>query len=72
MEGFSMICYPLMELTKRTIEKLNWKANPWNQIAFDMLKKYFTEAPIVWHFKPIWPIVIETDTSDFAIRAVRS
>jgi hypothetical protein len=28
MEGFSMICYPLMELTKRTIEKLNWKANP--------------------------------------------
>jgi hypothetical protein len=37
-----------------------------------MLKKYFTEAPILSHFEPVWPVVSETDTSDFAIVAVLS
>jgi hypothetical protein len=72
IEGFSKICYPLTELTKKTNEKFDWKANPRNQIAFDMLKKYFTEAPILRHFEPVWPVVIETDASDFAIGAVLS
>jgi hypothetical protein len=72
IEGFSKICYPLTELTKKTNEKFDWKANPRNQIAFDTLKKHFTEAPILRHFEPVWPVVIETDASDFAIGAVLS
>ena len=72
IEGFSKICYPLTELTKKTNEKFDWKANLRNQIAFDTLKKHFTEAPILRHFEPVWPMVIETDASDFAIGAVLS
>jgi hypothetical protein len=61
-----------MELTKKTNEILEWNANPRNQIAFDTPKKYFTEAPILQHFEPVWPVVIETDASDFAIGIVLS
>jgi hypothetical protein len=61
-----------MELTKKTNEKFDWKANPQNQIAFDTLKKHFTEAPILQHFEPVWPVVIGTDACYFAIGAVLS
>jgi hypothetical protein len=32
--------------------------------------KYSTEAPILRNFEPVWPVVIETDASNFAIGAV--
>jgi hypothetical protein len=71
-EDFQKYACPLTELSKRTNEKFNWKANPRNQIAFDMLKQYFTDAHILQHFEPVWPVVIEPDASDFAIGAVLS
>jgi hypothetical protein len=46
IEAFSKIQHPLMEFTKKTNRKIDWKANRQNQIAFNTLKKYFTEAPI--------------------------
>jgi hypothetical protein len=35
------------------------------QQAFDRLKALFTEAPILVHFHPEKPTVVETDASDF-------
>jgi hypothetical protein len=67
-----MICYLLTELTKKMKEKFDWKANPQNQIAFDTPKKYFTVASILRHFGPVWPVVIETDASDFTFGTVLS
>jgi hypothetical protein len=55
---------------KKTNKKFDWKANPQNQIAFDTLKKYFTTALILPYFEPVWPVVIETDTSDYPIGTV--
>jgi hypothetical protein len=40
--------------------------------AFETLKTAFTTAPILMHFSPELPIVIETDASDFAIGAIIS
>jgi len=37
-----------------------------------MLKRRFTTAPILRHFDPALPTVMETDASDFAIGAVLS
>jgi hypothetical protein len=42
------------------------------QQAFDRLKALFTEAPILVHFHPEKPTVVETDASDFALGAVMS
>jgi hypothetical protein len=40
--------------------------------AFKILKAAFTSAPILRHFDPRLPMVIETDVSDFAIGAILS
>jgi hypothetical protein len=40
--------------------------------VFDRLKALFTEAPILVHFHPEKPTVVETDASDFALGAVLS
>jgi hypothetical protein len=61
-----------MELTLKSNEIFDWKTNPRNQIAFNILKKYFIDPSILQHFEPVWPVVIETDASDFAIGTVLS
>jgi hypothetical protein len=35
-----------------------------------MLKKYFTEVPILQHSEPVWPVATATDSSNFPIGAV--
>jgi len=40
--------------------------------AFGALKHAFTTAPILAHFNPDNPIVVETDASDYAIAAIIS
>ena len=40
--------------------------------AFAKLKEAFTTAPILVHFDPTKPILIETDASGFALGAVLS
>jgi len=42
------------------------------QTAFEELKRRFTTAPILAHFNPTRRIIIESDTSDFALGAVLS
>src|SRR5882724_3161217 len=65
--GFSDIIIPLIHLTcKATL--FTW--GPDHTRAFKMLKEAFTQAPILTHFNPDNPNVVETDTSDYAITAI--
>jgi len=67
--GFSDIVIPLILLThKDTL--FTWGPN--HTKAFETLKTTFTQAPILAHFNPDNPIVVETDTSDYAITVIIS
>src|SRR5882724_2852092 len=67
--GFSNIVIPLIHLTCKDTP-FTWGPN--HTKAFDMLKAAFTQAPILAHFNPDNPIVVETDASDYAIAAIIS
>jgi len=71
IQGYSQVARPLTELTKKK-EEGQWRWNPEAEKAFKELKKRFTTAPILSHFNPTRPVIIETDASDFAIGAVLS
>ena len=69
IRNYSDITVPLTRLTRKTA--------PWNfddkcRSAFETLKNAFTSAPILSHWKPDVPIIIETDASDYAIAAILS
>ena len=70
IDGFSRICKPLTDGLKGS-EKL-WSWSTQCQLAFELLKRRFTTAPILLHFNPELPVILETDASDFAIGAVLS
>jgi len=69
IRDYSRVAKPLMDLTKK-IENWTWSKEA--QAAFEELKERFTSAPILAHFDPTKPVIIETDASDFAIGAVLS
>ena len=59
------------------LTRLTWKNTPWvfSDIcheAFKKLKSAFTSAPILSHWIPNAPIIVETDALDYAIAAVIS
>ena len=41
-------------------------------MAFEILKKAFTSAPILAHVDPEKPFIIEADASDFALGSILS
>jgi RNase H-like domain found in reverse transcriptase len=60
---------PLTRLTRKNI--------PWNfdescKLAFLTLKQAFISAPVLTHYKPGCPLVIETDASNYALAAILS
>jgi len=69
IKDYSRVVRPLTELTKKTEQ---WTWNDKAEGTFEELKQWFTSAPILAHFDPQKPVIIETDASDFAIRAVLS
>src|SRR6266481_4156110 len=58
--GYSMITVPLTCLTKKDVP---WDWSDECQTSFNTLKKAFTMAPVLTHWIPNTPIMIETDTS---------
>jgi hypothetical protein len=59
------------------LTRLTWKNIPWNfdescKLAFLTLKQAFILAPVLTHYKPSCPLVIETDASDYALAAILS
>ena len=69
IEGYSKLTRPLTDLTKKS-EKFFWSDECVR--AFEELKQRFTSAPILRHYDPELPCIIECDASDFAIGAVLS
>ena len=67
--NFSETVTPLTRLTWKDA-KFSWESE--HQAAFNMLKLAFTRAPVLAHFDPANPIVVETDASDYAIAAIIS
>ena len=67
--NYSDIVIPLTRLTR--------KDTPWNfnencRRAFNTLKQVFTSAPILTHWVPDAQLVVETNTSDYALAAILS
>ena len=67
--NYSDIMVPLTQLTQ--------KDAPWNfsedcQHSFNALKHAFTTVPILTHFIPDTPIIMETDASDYAVAGILS
>jgi len=71
IQDYTRVAWPLTELTKKE-KKEEWSWNPEAQAAFEKLKQHFTTASIQAHFDPAKTVIIETDTSDFALGAVLS
>jgi transposase InsO family protein len=70
IKDFSKICHPLTESTKLSAK--DWHSSPAIEASFNELKKMFTTAPILKHFEPERPCIVETDASDFALGGVLS
>ena len=69
ISDYSDIVVPLTRLTRKGI--------PWNfsdaaRTAFETLKSAFTSAPILTHWIPDKPLIVETDASDYALGAILS
>ena len=57
------------------LTRLTWKGTPWDftpdcRKAFETLKMAFTTAPILSHWIPNAPLVVETDALDYALAAI--
>jgi len=71
IKNYSRVAKPLTELTKKEKGK-EWAWNQEAEAAFKNLKHEFTTPPILAHFDPAKPVIIETDALDFALGAVLS
>ena len=69
INNFSTIVAPLVGLTKKDAA---FKFTNECESAFNQLKKAFTSAPILRHFDPDLPIVVEADASDYVTAGVLS
>jgi transposase InsO family protein len=69
IKNFSELATPITALLRKN-RKFEWTDEA--QSAFDELRAAFTSAPILRHFDPSLPVVLEADASDFAVGAVIS
>ena len=69
IKDYSKIAQPLTSLLRKDT---TWKWTPECQSSFDSLKKSFTTAPILRHFDPELPCIIECDASDYCYGGVLS
>jgi hypothetical protein len=67
--NFSDIVVPLTCLTRKNIPFLFGDKQ---RAAFNLLKEAFSSAPILTHWVPDCPIIVETDASDYALAAILS
>jgi hypothetical protein len=67
--NYSDIVVPLTQLTRKDAP-WNFSDECWK--SFETLKKAFTTAPILTHWMPNVPLIVETDASDYAITGILS
>ena len=72
IKNFSQLAAPLTRLLKNEnmARKFSW--NKEAQVAFEGLNTAFTTAPILMHFNPEQPTILEADASTHALGAVIS
>jgi len=69
IHSYSKIVLPLTQLTRKNTP-WSWSNNC--QQTFDTLKLVFTLAPILTHWDPKAPIVVETNASNYALATILS
>lgn len=69
IDDFSLLSAPLIRLTRKDV-KFEWSDHC--QQSFDRLKTAFTSAPVLRHFDPLLPCVVEADSSDYCTGGVLS
>ena len=69
IHNYSNIVVPLTQLTRKDTP---WKFTNDCRSTFNLLKKAFTSAPILTHWVPDAPLVVETDASDYAVAGILS
>jgi len=62
----------MVPLTRLTRKDTPWVFSEDCRRAFNSLKHAFTTAPILTHFIPDTPIIVETDASDYAVAGILS
>ena len=67
--GYSEITVPLTRLTQKDVP---WVFSDDCRESFKKLKKAFVTAPVLTHWIPDTPIMVETDASDYTLAAVLS
>jgi len=69
ISDYSDIVVPLTRLTRKGIA---WNFTTEARQSFEALKSAFTSAPVLTHWIPDKPIIVETDASDYALGAILS
>ncbi|SOV09386.1 uncharacterized protein UDID_18575 [Ustilago sp. UG-2017a] len=69
---YSRTAYPLTQLLRKEAQSAPFAWHNDAQQAFEQLRSAFGTDTILRHFDPTWPIIVETDASDFAVAAVLS
>ena len=69
LDNYSGIVVPLTRLLRKNTP---WRWGEKQQTVFDLLKEAFTTAPVLRHFDPTLPCIVEADASDFAVAAILS
>ena len=69
ISDYSDIIVPLTWLTHKGTQ---WSFGNDAHKSFDALKSAFTSAPVLTHWVPDRPIIMETDASDYALGAILS
>ena len=62
----------VVPLTWRTRKDAPWNFSEECQHSFNALKVAFTTAPILTHYQPDVPLIVETDASDYAVASILS
>ena len=70
IKDYSKICLPLKNST--ALKPSEWRTTPEIQAAQKTLVDAFTSAPVLKHFDPDLPAIVETDASDFALGGILS
>ena len=69
ISDYSTIVIPL---TRLTCKGILWNFTDAAQKSFQALKSAFTSAPVLTHWVPNKPIIVETDASGYALGAILS
>jgi len=67
--NYSDIVIPLTRLTRK-LAPWNWRSEA--DTTFRALKQAFTKAPVLIHWSPDTPVLVETDASDYALAGIIS